>query len=667
LQNKGKRYFFTDTIKLNAGEVFVSPIDLNIEGNAVEVPWKPMIRVGSPVFDNRNTKRGIVMLNYFGRDLLDRIRQFGQTNLFLLNTDGYWLLGPNAQSEFGFMFKRDDLTLGQQHPEVWSIVAASDTGQLEVEGGIWTYETVYPLLQGMRSSSGSYEAFAPSRSEVDTMAYKWKLLDFVPREAYQQPANQMGIRILTITVLVLALLALALRRTSHAIRREDRAIAYLQEANQVLEERVAARTRELEDEVQERRRAEDAAREAAKQYQSILEATADGFWLVDADGRIRDCNGAYCDNLGFRRDEVVGKSVKDFEALHTPEMIARMIERVRRHTNAQFETQHRARDGSVRDLEVSIALVPGTGFEVAFLRDITTRKQTEARVRQLARVVEVASSPVMVTTSDATIVYVNPAFTAVTGYASGEVAGRSPSILSSGRHDSLFFAEFWRQLTAFGHWQGELWNRRKDGALIAETVAISDVRDEQGTVTHYVAIYSDVTRLMDRAENLQQLAHHDGLTGLPNRLLVMARLEHAIAQARREKCGIALMFIDLDHFKEVNDRASHAAGDQLLQTIAKRMQSVCRAGDTLGRLGGDEFVMLLEDVRDARNVDRVGEAVLELFPIEVPVTDGVVSVTASIGLAFFPQDGADVHELLDASDRAMYKAKQSGRNRVSRC
>ena len=501
---------------------------------------------------------------------------------------------------------------------------------------------------------------------MESTAYVWKLVDFVPRAQYAEPAQMIGLRISAIASLVIALIGMALLRINRAMNAEDRAIVRLAQANAELESKVAERTRSLEDEVHVRRTAEQAARAGLDQYHSILDATSDGFWLVDERSTILDANAGYCESMGYRREEVVGHAVAEFELLQDATAIAATLARLERTSHINFESQHRAKDGTPRDLDISVSRVPGATTQVVFLRDIGARKRTEEKLKQMARIVEVADNGVMVTTPAGVITYVNAAFTAITGYTEAEAVGKTPAMLRSGRHHASFYADMWRQLQAHGHWQGYVWNRRTDGALFAEWLSVGDVRDKSGAVSHFVALFSDITRLIQSVENMEHLAHHDGLTGLPNRLLVSARLDHALERAARESKRVALMFIDLDHFKEVNDRAGHDAGDRLLQSVAARMLAVCRADDTLGRLGGDEFVVILEGVQDEADIERVGTELLAAFPMCVPTGDGSVEVTASIGLAYFPEDGHDAATLLKASDAAMYRAKQGGRNRMSR-
>ena len=665
LQNKAKRYFFSDAFKLNPGEIFVSPLDLNIEGNQVEVPWKPMIRIGTPVFDQNNVKRGIVLLNYFGNDLLERLRVMSDKQLWLTNAEGYWLMGPDRESEWGFMFQKPELSLAQRYPEVWQQMSGSESGQFETAAGLWSYATVRPLQQGQRTSGGSHEAFAASLSTLDSAAYAWKMIHLIPRSEFSEQLGQLQQRLTSISLLVLLVLFAAIWRLARAQEAEASALLAVSQANRELEQRVEERTRELEEEVEERRAAEQSSREAASQYQGILEATSDGFWLTDRAGTILDTNNAYCALLGCTRQEVVGHKIADFEIRQSAVEIDRNIERIEHLGHTRFETSHRCHDGRPLDLEVSVSAIPHTDHLVAFLRDITERKQTEDWLRQMARVVDATDNAVMLTEPDGRITYVNAAFSAITGYSDSETLGKTPGLLHSGRHEPAFYAEMWRQLKAFGVWQGEIWNRRKNGELYPEWLTISDVRTPAGVLTHYAAVFSDITRIKQSAQRMEFLAHHDGLTGLPNRLLLMARLEHALQRALRENRQLALMFIDLDHFKSVNDQLGHAAGDHLLQNVATRMKSVCRADDTLARMGGDEFVLLLEGIDSDDDVNRVGQALLAQYPIRCAIPDGEIVVTASIGVAYFPRDGADAETLLRSADAAMYVAKSKGRNRMS--
>ena len=240
--------------------------------------------------------------------------------------------------------------------------------------------------------------------------------------------------------------------------------------------------------------------------------------------------------------------------------------------------------------------------------------------------------------------------------------GGTPRILKSGRHQSEVFREIWRSVNATGQWRGELWNRRKSGEIYPQWLTISVVRGSDEQITHYVAVFSDISTLKVAQEKIDFLAYHDSLTRLPNRILLRDRLEHALMRARREKGTLALLFFDLDRFKSVNDTLGHTVGDELLIDVGNCISRLIRASDTLARLGGDEFVLLMEDETDVRQVTTVARKMLDVFSTPRTVGGHALTVTASIGIARYPDDGDDADTLLKHADLAMYEAKSQGRN-----
>lgn len=275
-----------------------------------------------------------------------------------------------------------------------------------------------------------------------------------------------------------------------------------------------------------------------------------------------------------------------------------------------------------------------------------------------------AQEAIVITDPQAVILDVNEAFTAITGYRRDEVLGRNTRLLSSGRQDPAFYRAMWADLVTYGRWSGEIWNRRKNGEVYAELLTISAVRDAQGRVQHYVGMFSDITRLKEHEQALQRIAHYDALTGLPNRVLLHDRLRQAMARTRRSQRKLAVVFLDLDGFKGINDRHGHAVGDQLLVQLAQRMQQALRGGDTLARLGGDEFVAVLQDLDDHTASIPVLQRLLLAAATPVVVDGLALQVTASLGLAFYPQHSdVDADQLLRQADQAMYQAKLSGKNR----
>ncbi|MES2129512.1 MAG: EAL domain-containing protein, partial [Pseudomonadota bacterium] len=329
------------------------------------------------------------------------------------------------------------------------------------------------------------------------------------------------------------------------------------------------------------------------------------------------------------------------------------------------ERQYRKRDGSLFWCLVSGCALdqgaPNMG-SIWVYADITERKQAEEKLRLSATVLEHIADGVMVIDVSGRIVATNPAFTQITGYTEAEALGQDSSLTRSSRHDETFYQSLWKELVATGFWRGEIWNLRKNGELYLEWLTVSAVRDNHGMCTHYVGVFSDITKVKESQEKLDHIAHHDPLTALPNRLLFHDRLHHAIQRAGREHQQLALLFIDLDRFKNVNDTLGHHVGDELLKHVAIALSSKLRDGDTLARLGGDEFIVLLEDIDGAFGAGHVAEKLMAMFEQPFIVSDYELFVTGSVGISVYPNDATDLNMLIRNADVAMYQAKARGRN-----
>ncbi len=292
------------------------------------------------------------------------------------------------------------------------------------------------------------------------------------------------------------------------------------------------------------------------------------------------------------------------------------------------------------------------------------RHQRDADTRLAATVFTHAREGIMVTGADGIIMDVNTAFTRITGYGRDEVLGQNPHLLSSGRQTKEFYTAMWQDLQQQGYWSGEVWNRRKDGVVYAALQTISAVRNAAGAARQYVALFSDITALKAHERELEHIAHFDVLTDLPNRVLLADRLRHGMAQAQRRGKMLALVFLDLDGFKAINDTHGHAAGDFLLIALATRMKQTLREGDTLARIGGDEFVAVLIDLEDPSACLPMLARLLDAAAQPTPFGDFPLQVSASLGVAFYPQAGElDAEQLLRQADQAMYQAKVAGKNR----
>ncbi|MBK6854796.1 MAG: EAL domain-containing protein [Burkholderiales bacterium] len=291
------------------------------------------------------------------------------------------------------------------------------------------------------------------------------------------------------------------------------------------------------------------------------------------------------------------------------------------------------------------------------------RVRASEALRQAAAVFENTHDGVVVTDLTPRIVAVNRAYCDITGYSEAELLGQNPGLLKSGRHGSDFYGALWRRLRDEGHWQGELWNRRASGEVYPQWVTLSVVRDDAGQPSHYVGVCTDITQAKQSEVQLERLAHYDALTGLPNRLLAQSRLSHALDQAARQHGMLAVLFIDLDHFKTVNDSLGHPTGDELLAAFAARAQHRLRAGDTLARLGGDEFLLIIEQLARPGDAASVAQALLDTVKEPFTLASGLeLYIGASVGVSLYPQDGRDVDSLIQHADSAMYQAKSQGRN-----
>ena len=284
------------------------------------------------------------------------------------------------------------------------------------------------------------------------------------------------------------------------------------------------------------------------------------------------------------------------------------------------------------------------------------------RLTLAARVLEDTHEAVVITDRDARILEVNPAFCRITGYGASEILGSKAGFWKSDHHDAAFYARLWQEVRTKGHWQGEIWNRRRSGDVFPAWETISAVSNDSDEITHYVSVFSDISELVESRSRLQHLAQHDPLTELPNRLLFQDRLEHALERARREQRLLAVLFLDLDRFKHINDSLGHATGDRLLVEVARRLLGTVRAGDTVARMGGDEFIVLMEELRHEEDAAHLARKLLQTLAAPYRLESNEFFVTSSIGISLYPRDAADAQTLVRNADAAMYRAKAQGRN-----
>ncbi len=423
----------------------------------------------------------------------------------------------------------------------------------------------------------------------------------------------------------------------------------------------------ITEDISERKRTEDALRQREEIFSAIVNQAADSIVLIDTETlAFAEFNQMAHESLGYTRAEFSALRVSDIQAQLSPEQIRqRMQQSLANSADIVFETLHRRKDGSLRETEVRSRpiRIHGKQYVSGIWSDITQRKRDEQALRITASVFDTTHEAILITDAENIIMDVNPAFSRITGYSRAEVLGRNPKLLSSGHQDAAFYQLMWKSLKENKAWRGEIWNRRKSGEVYAELLSISSICDSAGQVQRYVAVFSDITRLKDHEAELSRIANYDALTGVPNRRLLADRLRQAIAHAKRNHKTLAICYLDLDGFKDVNDRYGHEAGDKLLIDIAHRLQEELRAGDTLARLGGDEFVVLLNDMTREQECFQILERILHIIAAPVSIGKHRVSVSASIGVTFYPSENDDGDTLLRHADQAMYVAKQTGKNR----
>jgi diguanylate cyclase (GGDEF)-like protein/PAS domain S-box-containing protein len=406
-----------------------------------------------------------------------------------------------------------------------------------------------------------------------------------------------------------------------------------------------------------------AARRAEMECRTILRTTLDGFWLTDMEGRFLDVNEAAGSMLGYHRDEMLRMSIGDVEAIERPEEIRAHIEKVLAAGYDRFETQHRHKDGRLLDVEITVDFLPvADGRLIVFVRDICARRQADIQLNLYANVFRHSGEGIIITDAANRIIAVNESFTQLTGYTQDEVRGQNPRMLASGKTPREVYQSMWAALNGSGYWQGEVWDRRKDGLVFPKWIAITAVRDRAGATTHYIASFTDISNRKAVEERISYLAHHDALTGLYNRLSLQDRLSQTLLAARREHQEVAVMFIDMDNFKSINDTLGHHVGDGLLVEVARRLQATVRESDIVARLGGDEFVVALAGIEADVASMTVAEKFLRVLGESYLVDGQELHSSPSIGISVFPADGEDGATLMKNADTAMYHAKAQGRN-----
>lgn len=409
----------------------------------------------------------------------------------------------------------------------------------------------------------------------------------------------------------------------------------------------------------------DSINENESMQNEILNQHTIGIGYIAMDGEILFVNDYTLNLLGYTAEEFVGKNVLDI-TYESDKELTLVKKEVTNSSHMNIEKRYLHKDGYPIWVHVSLSISEGRDgkpqYIIGFIKDIRDRKENEQRLKLASEVFDNTNEGIVITDDKLKIQAVNGAFSDISGYSNKEALSSNALFLRSNYHDNIFYKKIWHSIQKDGNWKGEMWSVRKNGERFPQWLNISTIKDESDTITNYIGVFSDISTIKQSEAELEFLAHHDPLTKLPNRLLLTSRLSQSIKRAKREGSKIAILFLDLDRFKEINDTFGHSYGDEILTTVTTRLKIAMREKDTIARIGGDEFIILIEEMKDISDLDQVLLKILNVFKDDILVFNHSFKLSASIGVALFPDDGKNIEDLIKNADAAMYQAKDAGRN-----
>lgn len=400
---------------------------------------------------------------------------------------------------------------------------------------------------------------------------------------------------------------------------------------------------------------------------TLINSVYDAIFLHDLDGNILEVNEKALSMYKITHDTALQLSIiKDYSGPNNDiDKLPILWHKAINGEPQLFEWEaKRPNELSLFDVEVYLCNIIFDNQDriLASVRDITLRKSTEKQLRMWGEVLKNSGEAIFITDAESTIYLVNEAFNKVTGYTAEDVIGQKPNIFKSGRHNRQFYQNMWAALLNHGYWQGEIWDRRKDGSIYPKWSTICQIQDTQHKTTHYIAMFNDLSEQKISEERIRFLAFHDVLTGLPNKRLLQDHLHFFLEHAQRASDKLAVLFIDIDNFKTINDSLGHSAGDKLLIQLSKRLVACLRTTDTLGRFGGDEFIIILSDVANPNYIATISERIRKALTDPFHINEFDLIITVSIGISLYPSDGNDYEHLIKNADTAMNQVKETGRN-----
>jgi len=666
LQETGNMAYFLDAIKLGKNEVYLSNINLNRQYNEITTPYLPIMRAAVPIYAEDNTIFGIIIINMNFSNILKELlsSKFENINEYVTNHDGDILDDQHNVTNFGFEFNKQDNLLSI-FPDIQKsyLNPSINTANFEV---IKDNEKLLMYLQKVY-----YHPYDNSKFIGLTEAVSLNTI----QDRIKEPINRIIILMLiligTATLLALFLASLITKPLKNIItaieeygkhenhiqlpKDADGEVGILAQAFSTMVDQVNMRREKLN--------------QNEAYIRSVIDNAPDGIITINNLGLVRSYNPGAENIFGYSQNEIIGKDAKLLVSDSFVEFNKKCFREYSQSPEGKIiysviEANGIHKDGSIVPVEISLSetTLNNQPIFIASVRDISRRKRIENQLKLSAKVMDTAIEAIMITDEDNKIQMVNPAFEHITGYSLDDIKDKTPEIFESDEHDKSFYQRIWNTVRETGAWKGELWVNRKNGDVYPKWMSISSIHDESGKITHHVGIFSDITERKLAEKRLEHLANYDPLTDLPNRRLFHDRLDQAIQRANRKKSQFGLLFLDIDHFKVINDTQGHNIGDQLLVEVADRLHITVRKSDTVARLAGDEFTVILESIDSAENACHVAQTIVTELSKPFKLGGRKHFSGVSIGISLYPRDGTDPETLLKHADVAMYHAKEKGRN-----
>lgn len=674
LQNKSDRYYFSMAKNLKPNQFYISPFDLNKENGKLEFPRKPMFRLAKPVVDSKGQNQGVIVLNCLGDDLLNSIKERGSsknTHIWLNNEQGYWLLGSKPEDEWGFMFDKPKMTLKEIYPKSWQKITSKESGSFSNEQGFWNFDTVRPMQEAALVNLAKVENIIVNDlpqldkeafSSTKNNPYFWKIVSFTPQKQINHLVFMAQVPVYIGLVILFLILLMGSILWARVRMAKDLVVENLYDSNQKLEKT----THQLEVDIAAKIVAQRELGRSVERYSGVLNASMDGFVLMDKTGVMLECNQAFVNMLALQHKTLEGCPFTSLFDDQQKQIVLEYLADINHKKYNQFQLLNHvldSKDNKKVSLEFSLSYVESTQQICVFIRDITVLKENEFSLKMAASVFTYAKEGIILTNQNFDIVDVNAEFSFITGYSREEVIGKKTAILSSKKHTPAFYIEIKQTLLEKGHWYGEVWQKRKTGEPFLEFLTITQVVHPYDNSFHYISMFTDITLEKQLQKRLQHNAHYDSLTNLPNRFLLTDRINQAMVTAKRNKKLMALIFIDLDGFKKVNDELGHYTGDSMLIHVSRKMKQALRESDTVARIGGDEFVAVVNDLHSVDEIEPILQKMLKSIAIPLIRGDKTIQVGGSLGVTFYPQaTDLEGEQLIRQADQAMYEAKQLGKN-----